>query len=1476
MPDPDFSDLDFSSSRPVESASAQIDPLDMSDLDLSTTANVHQSESVLDEDRGIVFDMPTGTDGKEQEYLIKTQHEKRDGGGFLGMEYIGDFVVGGGKGVARTGLGMVSDITEVFRTTLEAQLNPEQIEVSADNVEAIQRLSQSYIETRDASQIRTIHHAGVKKFQENYDTWVERLPLKPEGAVEGAAFEFMAAGTSTVGAIGLTILTKNPALIAPLFGLMEGGATMKEGREAGASVEKRLLAGGSVAAFTTITEGLGGIATLKHLSLNKGLDIALREAANNAFQETLQTSFQEAVSTGAGFKKADFMASAVNVGKAALYGAFWGGSVAGVATAIKKGQVKKDMLAKGVPDRVADKIIDVMTEAAYENGTVQSEIDKIWAYETSPHNITEDERVKNFKEVEAAWKINVQQEVDKVKGPAPDKSMALEKVARGGELSKDEAGAFPELIPIQRIVKKLDEQIAGTKDRERKRSLRMTKEAVVNSLFEPGAEPAAPSTAESVPPAPTASGADRSIVAEKVARGRALTEEERGAMPDLAALEDDLDAVDDLLDQENLSKEQKSELEAERVGLLAKITFKKQKADEIAVEETLTETETGSTAAPKGKVGKFLGTQKGEKTIREADALKRSLRRQEQIAQASTLEERKRVKAAQKQADLNAEARDAFNKANPDIAILDSEALARSLARQAQTAKEAVKSERERVKQGELGKKAAESFKTRGQRVEDRILKSDAMKMIQKAREQASKIGAMFKAKQIAERLSLIRAIKNADIKGILAVDRHKIEALQALLPDIQKNNSLLKQLNDEIQAIKEASKEKFNALVEIREAMHRQSLGYLLNALGFKDKEAVKKGVFTSLTHPRQLGKELVLNGFTAKRVFNDLGPIFKQIFYDRFNRTESERFVLREKMMNAIEAIKKKHGLTPEMLGKSVEIDGIPFTVSEMMGITMIQSNEEHRTAVIEANGIPPETVEKIVSMVSKDAKLMGATADMAGWFEEIFPGMAAAVLDNSNGAQDLTKVKGVYMPIFRELDITEDIFDIITDDGQSRSFFGRGPGKPGPVKDRTVSKGGGPGRVRMSLFDNAYKYGEIASKYITQQRTLSELSRLVNDKVFREALKQSAGDPYLKYLDDYIKRIVDPMHYRKYDAWGSVSRVLREHASVLYIAGNLVTVAKQPLAMFFFLGNNGIGVSELGGAIGKYISDPKGTVQFMLDRDPQMRNRSVTRESEEQKVRMQMVTRPRSPLAKAGVPVPEVVERGSELFVNKSFAALNWMQTQVDVLGWTAAYDKAKALGKSEDDAIAAGQAAVLETQNAMSAKDAAPLFYSNDWLDLVAQFTDQPNKVYNILAKDLPLAWKRDDKEAAFMTVLGLAFGILLHSMVTKGEIPEDPEDWARLVSLEAINLVPVFGSAVTSAIQHYSGSPAGVSVVGAVGADVYQAGEAVLEGDYERAFQKIIRPIAVAMKLPFPKTTVERGLNTLKFFNEQLLDEVWSF
>lgn len=1458
MPDPDFSDLDFSTSIAVDEP-ASIDQTDLSDLDLSTASPVHQSESVLDEDRGIVFDVPTGTDGKEQEFLIKTQHEKRDAGNFLGMDFLGDIVVGGAKGFAAGGLDTVSNITEVMRTALEANIDdPGDLNVSADDLAGMERLKQEFVSTGDYSKLRAVHHAGVKKFQEGYDAWVASLDLKPsaEGA-QPAAFEFMAAGTSTIGAIGLTVLTKRPDLVAPLFGLMDAGSTMKEGREAGASPEKRLTAGAAVGAFTTITEGLGGVFTLRHLSLNKPLTIALREAANNAFQEALQTGFQETVSTGAGFKKADIVDSMVAVGKSALYGAFWGGTVAGVSTMLKKGQVKTDLTKQGLSPEQADKVIDVMTEEAFENKNVEKVVADIWRYEASPQNITPEQKEKNFKEIDASWKALIGEQE---KAPAPDKSATLEKIARGGQMTDAEATAFPEFVPAQRILKKLDEQIAGTKDRDRRRVLRDTKQAVLDGLFqEPGAEPAAASTAESAPPVPAASGADRSVVAEKVARGLALTEEERASMPDLAELEDQLDLIDSQLGYSGLSIEERPKLERERAGLIAQVTFERNRIFEVGEESPMVE------PAPEGgsKV-RVSSTKKIDKVRAEEMAA--------EVGRVSALAERKRVQQEQKEAALDAKAKIAFSKKNPEASILESEALSRSLERQAAVAKQAVKSERERVKQGELGEKAKESFKTRGQRVEDRILKSDAMRMLQKVREQSAREGALFKKRQIEERIKLVRAIKNADIAGILAADRHKIEALQELLPNM-KTNQMLRDLNDQVQAIKAESKEKFNALKEIREAQHRQRLEYLLNELGFADIESVEKGPKTSLTNERQLGKETRLAGLTAKRVFTDLGPMATAIFYASHNRTYSDMLLLRSKFEDGIEAIKKKHGLTAEELGSRMEVDGLPFTVQEAMGIFMVQSNQEHRTAVIEANKIPPETVEKLISMLSE--KQQAAAADMAGWFEEIYPFMAAAVLDNSNGAQDLTKVKGVYMPLFRELDVTEDIFDLIGNDVQDRGFF-RGVGQPGQVKERTVTKGGGPGRVHMELFDNAYKYAGIASRYIAMQRNLAELSRIVQDKTFKEALRQSKGDAYIKYLEKYMQRISNPTFYKDFKTMGMVARVLREHASVLYIAGNAVTIAKQPLALTFYLGNHGIGVSELFSSIGKYIADPVGVTNFMLEKDPQMASRSVSREAEEQKNRMKLVTKPRSPLAKMGVPVPKGIEQTAEKIVNWSFGGLNWMQTQIDAIGWHAAYDKALLMGKSEMEAIEAGQAAVLETQNAMTPKDAAEIFYTNDWLDLVAQFTDQPNKVYNILTKDIPVAWKRDDKAAAVLAVFGAALGTLLHALVTRGDVPDDPEEWAKLVGTETFNLVPLVGPTATSIYQHYNGSPAGLSVPAVAVVDMAQAAEAIAEGDYEKAFSKILRPLAVVSKLPYPKTTVRDAMQILKFLNEQLFDNVWSF
>jgi hypothetical protein len=68
-------------------------------------------------------------------------------------------------------------------------------------------------------------------------------------------------------------------------------------------------------------------------------------------------------------------------------------------------------------------------------------------------------------------------------------------------------------------------------------------------------------------------------------------------------------------------------------------------------------------------------------------------------------------------------------------------------------------------------------------------------------------------------------------------------------------------------------------------------------------------------------------------------------------------------------------------------------------------------------------------------------------------------------------------------------------------------------------------------------------------------------------------------------------------------------------------------------------------------------------------------------------------------------------------------------------------------------------------------------------------------------------------------------------------------------------------------SHYNGSPAGLSVPALVAVDIAKAGEAIADGDYAKAFEKILRPAAITLKLPYPKSTAIRIMDILEHLGE---------
>jgi len=79
--------------------------------------------------------------------------------------------------------------------------------------------------------------------------------------------------------------------------------------------------------------------------------------------------------------------------------------------------------------------------------------------------------------------------------------------------------------------------------------------------------------------------------------------------------------------------------------------------------------------------------------------------------------------------------------------------------------------------------------------------------------------------------------------------------------------------------------------------------------------------------------------------------------------------------------------------------------------------------------------------------------------------------------------------------------------------------------------------------------------------------------------------------------------------------VSQLLRKNTALAYLAYNVLTMGKQLPSVLLYLPDSG--VKHLLGASVEFATNPGYVLQFVNERDPQMKHRSIVREIEEMRM-------------------------------------------------------------------------------------------------------------------------------------------------------------------------------------------------------------------------------------------------------------------
>lgn len=591
---------------------------DFQTIDVSTPAVLQDSdfapdvqkqnagmEAVYDDKRGQVFEVQPELSGKETEYVIGTNYDKKQHSQHYGLIDLGaDFVENVLKGGAAQIVQIPESVGNLVKSVGERGAQKEVISdftnIMSLNYPAMAGFYKQVKEIADVRAPRTamddsMVELGDHMIQKSRE-FTEKLDLKPDqkSNLSQLYFDVGSAGATVAETIGLLMLTKNPAVPAAFFGAMSKGDLFAVARSAGKSPEEA----GDISSVGGIMQtglmALGGSVFLRAATLDQVLLKTLARTGEQVAQNMLQTGADEAVKEFSGVQKSSWQEMAVRIGYSGLLGAIVGLPASYIASVGERNGVMKELVAKGVSEPTAKKVVSMISEATMNDPQVQERVSALVKDEFSPVSLTLDERLKEFKNVEKIFDEELKKAGDDTQD-LEDKNIAAEKVVRGKRLNAKEIESFPDLADMQFQLESITEQIENAPNDKVRDSLQKRKDGILKQFEFPREVSANPEIEE-------------------------LNRKSR-------KLADDLENAD--------TKEQRTLLTNELFDTQEKLIRVSQKEKPKNLDKQQVRELTGQ-------------IEKAEKTLTESQALKRSMKRQEQAAREAAQATKERINTSQK------------------------------------------------------------------------------------------------------------------------------------------------------------------------------------------------------------------------------------------------------------------------------------------------------------------------------------------------------------------------------------------------------------------------------------------------------------------------------------------------------------------------------------------------------------------------------------------------------------------------------------------------------------------------------------------------------------------------------------------------------------------------------------------------------------------------------------------------------------
>lgn len=478
---------------------------------------------------------------------------------------------------------------------------------------------------------------------------------------------------------------------------------------------------------------------------------------------------------------------------------------------------------------------------------------------------------------------------------------------------------------------------------------------------------------------------------------------------------------------------------------------------------------------------------------------------------------------------------------------------------------------------------------------------------------------------------------------------------------------------------------------------------------------------------------------------------------------------------------------GITPQILAeKRATATGVEFRTDDIISIYIAMQNEDSAAAVLYGNKIPLGTVEELIGLLSGEEKEWGNYMIESFGQENYDRIVEVLVKDQNRGMPKVDR----YFPMIRQGKNFEFISEAAGADLISRTPYTRAYAQKNFTKSRVNISPQHQSPIELGATAIWMRQMAAQEKYINSGLLVKKMQRVFNDPQVTNAINKKYGRAMNEWTQKFVNDYANPDIYRTHSSLAKASRMLRNHAAMSYLGLNLVTMLKQVPSVAFYLPH--AGPVHMVSAATQFASNPKSVVDFVWERDPQAKHRSLNRFQEELKTM-------------AGEGYSGMVRR----IGNVTMSGIKLMDTVAVSIGWKATFDRAIQQGMSEAEATRVAQQATLDSQPAARAKDLAEIYRTGEQFNWFLMFSNQLNQIWNMLSADIPMDIQNREIGRALAAATSLAISAAAIGWLSYRDMPEDieetPEIAGRYLRDQVVSAVPLIGGSVKAGMQGWFGT-----------------------------------------------------------------------